>query len=143
MKLLSFLGLYPKNWGKMIHWNDVPLISHTYHICKNGKLSAIHFIVALFLNCADKVQQSMKTTWQMFYYLLGPSPRNKWTTINWNVVLTIFHPWCRVCYVWKIVRTLFQWIEMIFWQCIIVPRLRVEGPKNDQNIMHPGSQSLM
>ena len=90
-----------------------------------GKLSELHLIVSLFLNCGEKVLKSSKTLVPQFLYFLGPSSRDLRTTIQWTVVLKIFHTWWHICFV-----------------CNILPQLRGEGPNKDKNFRLPGSQSV-
>ena len=98
------------------------------------KLSELNFIESLFFNWAENIQQNMETIGQMSYYFLWPSPWILRRTMQGNIALTIFHSWWPICYTWKSVGTLFQ--------CIIVPQLRGEGPKQEHNFMDPGYQSV-
>ena len=71
----------------------------TLKLCSNNFSYITYMSPSLFLNCGEKVQKSMKTIGQMFYYFFGSSPHNLRTMIQWNVVLKIVHAWWHICYV--------------------------------------------
>ena len=99
-----------------------------------GKIVRTTFHWIFVLQLRGEYPTKYGNYWTNVLNFLGPSPWVLRRTMQGNIALTIFHSWWHICYIWKSVGTSFQ--------CIIVPQLRGEGPKQEHNFMDPGYQSV-